>query len=199
MEFLGGQKIYLASKSPRRHEILRLAGIPFEVLDSEFEETVPSEMPVFDIARHLAEMKAAAAIDKLPEGGVLLTADSVVILKEKVFGKPRDRKEAYSMLAHLSGKIHQVITGVCLCNRDKSVSFDSTTEVFFRPLENAEINYYIDNYMPYDKAGAYGIQDWMGMTKISRIEGSFYNVMGLPVDLVFEALRGFQSKEKRVV
>lgn len=192
MELLKEKKLYLASKSPRRKQILEWAGISFEMLPIDLEETYPEDMSPFEVPRYLAREKAMAAKKFLPESGIALTADSVVILDGKLFGKPKDRKDAYRMLAHLSGKIHQVITGVCLISKDKLLIFDSTSDVFFRPLTHEEIEHYLDEYRPFDKAGSYGIQDWMGLNKISRIEGSFYNVMGLPIDLVYEALLRFE-------
>lgn len=192
MELLKEKKLYLASKSPRRKQILEWAGISFEMLPIDLDEVYPDNMSPYDVPRFLAREKAMVAQKFLPESGIALTADSVVILDGKLFGKPRDRKDAYRMLAHLSGKIHQVITGVCLISKDKQLIFDSTSDVFFRPLTHEEIEHYLDEYRPFDKAGAYGIQDWMGLNKISRIEGSFYNVMGLPIDLVYEALLRFE-------
>lgn len=192
MELLKEKQLYLASKSPRRKQILEWAGISFEMLPIDLDEVYPEDMSPYDVPRYLAREKAMVAQKFLPESGIALTADSVVILDGKLFGKPRDRKDAYRMLAHLSGKIHQVITGVCLISKDKQMIFDSTSDVFFRPLTHEEIEHYLDEYRPFDKAGAYGIQDWMGLNKISRIEGSFYNVMGLPIDLVYEALIRFE-------
>lgn len=192
MELLKEKKLYLASKSPRRKQILEWAGISFEMLPIDLDEVYPEDMSPYDVPRYLAREKAMVAQKFLPESGIALTADSVVILDGKLFGKPRDRKDAYRMLAHLSGKIHQVITGVCLISKDKQMIFDSTSDVFFRPLTHEEIEHYLEEYRPFDKAGAYGIQDWMGLNKISRIEGSFYNVMGLPIDLVYEALLRFE-------
>ena len=192
MELLKEKKLYLASKSPRRKQILEWAGISFDMLPIDLDEVYPDDMSPYDVPRHLAREKAMAAQKFLPDSGIALTADSVVILDGKLFGKPKDRKDAYRMLAHLSGKIHQVITGVCLISKEKQMIFDSTSDVFFRPLTHEEIEHYLDEYKPFDKAGAYGIQDWMGLNKISRIEGSFYNVMGLPIDLVYEALLRFE-------
>lgn len=191
MESLNGVNLYLASQSPRRRQILEWAGIPFQLLPIDVEEHYPEGMLPYEVPRYLARQKANAALKFLPPDSVALTADSVVILEGKLFGKPADRKDAYRMLAHLSGKVHQVTTGVCLISHRKHLLFDSTTDVFFRPLTHEEIEHYLDTYMPYDKAGSYGIQDWMGLNKISRIEGSFYNVMGLPIDLVYEALLRF--------
>jgi septum formation protein len=192
MDFLKNRPLYLASRSPRRRQILEWAGVPHTVIDIDISETWPEGMSPFEVPRYLAKMKAREAMPRVPKGGIVLTADSVVILGNQVFGKPTDRRDAYRMLAHLSGKVHQVVTGVCLATQDKELVFDSTTDVFFRPLTHEEIEHYLDEYKPFDRAGAYGIQDWLGLAKISRIEGSFYNVMGLPMDLVYEALAGFE-------
>jgi len=189
---LKNHTLYLASQSPRRKQILEWAGIPFQMLPVDHEETYPMSLAPYEVPRYLAHQKAESALHFLPENGIALTADSVVVLGGKLFGKPTDRKDAYRMLAHLSGKVHQVITGVCLISHEKQILFDNTTDVFFRPLTHEEIEHYLDVYLPFDKAGSYGIQDWMGLNKISRIEGSFYNVMGLPVDLVYEALLRFE-------
>mgnify|MGYP001820728598 CR=1 FL=1 len=192
MELLKEKKLFLASKSPRRSQILHWAGISYEHLPIDMEEHFPESMSPFEVPRYLARKKAETALSFLPANGIALTADSVVILNGKLFEKPHDRSDAYRMLAHLSGKVHHVITGVCLISHEKQVVFDSTTDVFFRTLTHEEIEHYLDEYKPFDKAGSYGIQDWMGLNKISRIEGSFFNVMGLPIDLVYEALLRFE-------
>ena len=181
--------LYLASKSPRRQELLRSAGIDFELIDVDVEETYPDDMTVEEIPEYLARKKAEAAIPLLKNNGLVLAADSIVILHNTVFGKPVDAVEAKKMLVLLSGHHHLVITGVFIGNHQRGISFSDFTSVWIDPMSGDEIDFYINTFAPLDKAGSYGIQDWMGWTKVSRIEGSFANVMGLPVHRVYETLK----------
>lgn len=183
--------ILLASQSPRRSQLLREAGFKFVVRPTDTPEDFPDTLPVREVAPYLAEKKARAALAVLEEDMVILAADSVVILGNSLFNKPTDREEAVAMLRQLSGQTHTVVTGVCLCTKEKSVVFAGVSEVTFAALTMPEIDYYLDTFQPYDKAGSYGIQEWIGLCKISRIEGTYSNVMGLPMDLVYQHLLEF--------
>ncbi|EMR02801.1 Maf family protein [Cesiribacter andamanensis] len=180
--------LILASNSPRRQELLRLAGIPFSVRVKPTDEHFPPDMPADEVARYLAEQKAEAFRDELQDE-LVITADTTVVLGDEVLNKPADEQEAYAMLRRLSGTRHKVITGVSLLSRSYTKSFDDCTSVYFRPLEDEEIWQYIRQYKPFDKAGSYGIQEWIGMVGIERIEGSYYNVMGLPVEKLYQHLK----------
>ena len=184
-------KILLASNSPRRHELLTMLGIDFTVRVKEVDEEFPAELKKAQIAEYLAGKKAAAYLDELHADEVLLTADTIVCLDDLVLNKPVDFSEAQAMLHSLSGRMHEVFTGVCLISSTKKEVFHDVTRVFFKNLSDDEITQYIQKYQPYDKAGAYGAQDWIGMVAIQRLEGSFYNVMGLPVHKVYAALQSF--------
>lgn len=192
MEILQDRPLILASKSPRRSQLLREANIPFQLMKLDVDETVSEDLHPFLAPEHLALRKAKAGYMSCGvEKAIVLGADSMVFLGEKIFGKPEDADDAFRMLAHLSGKTHTVITGVALVSHDKEVTFSSKTMVTIRPLDKEEIEYYIRYHQPFDKAGAYGIQDWLGHCKVSEIQGTYTNVMGLPVDLVYEGLRQF--------
>jgi septum formation protein len=183
------KRIILASRSPRRQSLLFGLGIDFEVIDSSgVTETYPASLPETEIPVYLAEKKASAFDNLLDDKTVIITADTIVCCNNAVFNKPADRDEAIRMLSILSGKEHRVISGVCIKTRDRSVSFHSVTSVCFRELALSEIIYYVDNFQPFDKAGAYGIQEWIGYIGIESIKGSYFNVMGLPVDKVYRAL-----------
>ena len=183
-------RLLLASKSPRRRQLLGELGYPVEFVTLDVDEHVPSGTPAADTAELLARRKAEACpASMIHDGDILVAADTVVVLNNKVLGKPVDRDEALAMLRSLSGNCHAVYTGVCLRTATQTHSFTEKTDVHFRQLGDEELAYYVDNYRPYDKAGAYGIQEWIGMVGISRIEGCYYNVMGLPVARVYEALR----------
>ena len=165
-------------------------GYPIDFISLDVDEHVPSGTPAADVAEMLALRKAHACPSEMIEGDtVLVSADTVVVLGDKVLGKPADRDEAFAMLRSLAGNRHSVYTGVCLRTASQTVSFTEKTDVLFRPLTDDEIAYYVDNYRPYDKAGAYGIQEWIGMVGISGIEGCYYNVMGLPVARLYEHLK----------
>lgn len=181
--------IILASKSPRRAQLLAEAGFEFTVAELDVNEDFPAEMPVEAVAEHLAQRKALAARHLIKKNEIVLTADSVVILDGVIYNKPADYDEAFRMIRALSGRQHTVITGVCLISATHEKSFSGVSQVFFAELSDAEIDHYIRTCKPFDKAGAYGVQEWIGLCKIRRIEGTYANVMGLPVDLVYETLK----------
>lgn len=186
--------IFLASKSPRRKELLQALGIEFQSKPPEVTEDWPLHLPPLEVPGYLARRKAAA-LATTEEDATIIAADTVVILNNSIMSKPKTREKAFGMLSSLSGKTHQVVTGVCIQNKENIVLFKDITFVTFRPLATWEIDYYLDNYQPYDKAGAYGIQEWMGMVGIKGIRGCYYNVMGLPVQKVYTALLKLQSGE----
>lgn len=191
-ENLNKYRILLASKSPRRRELMKMLDIPFEIADMiEVEESYPSDLPAREVPSYLAALKAAAYATVIKPGDLVVTADTVVINDGKVLGKPSDRREAAAMLRAMSGHKHTVVTGVSLTAADRQVSFDASTDVMFASLTDEEINYYVAEYSPMDKAGAYGIQEWIGAAAVIGIEGSFYNVMGLPVHQLYRHLRAF--------
>lgn len=188
---LFNKKIVLASQSPRRRELLKQAGIPFEVRPVEVDESFPPSLPASEVAGYLAEKKAMAAQHLVGPGEILLTADSIVALDQQIFGKPVDAADAARILRALSGKTHQVYTGVCLWTPEKKRVFTGISNVHFGVLQEEEIEFYIRKYQPFDKAGAYAIQEWIGLCKVDRIEGTFSNIMGLPMELVYTELRLF--------
>ena len=179
--------LILASSSPRRHYLMKEAGFTFTVEKPDVEETFPDDMPVDQVARYLAEKKAEYFRPTLQEQ-IIVTADTVVILNDHILNKPADRMDAIAMLTRLSGQTHQVITGVCILTKEKEVSFEDVTDVTFKALTEKEIVHYVDHYQPFDKAGAYGAQDWIGLVAIEKIVGSYFNVMGLPVHKVYDRL-----------
>ena len=185
-------EIVLASNSPRRKELLAGLDLDFQVrVISGIDESYPESLQAMEIPLHIARVKANAYQPTLGERELLITADTIVWTAEGVLGKPKDREDACQMLRLLSGKTHQVITGVCLLSKDKNVSFSVRSEVSFSVLSEEEITYYIDKYRPYDKAGSYGIQEWIGYVGVEAIHGSFYNVMGLPVQRLYKELKQF--------
>ncbi len=192
---LQGYKIVLGSNSPRRKELLAGLDIPFEVkVIADIDESYPDSLPLADVPLYLARKKAEAYVEHLAEDELLITADTVVIAydpDEYILGKPADRDEAIGMLRNLSGKKHDVVTGVCLMTLDKTYAFAVTSTVTFAHLEEREIIYYVDKYNPLDKAGSYGIQEWIGFIGVAALEGSFYNVMGLPVQRLYQELKKF--------
>lgn len=181
-------RLLLASKSPRRRELLGQLAIPLTIVDVDVDEKVSGELPAGQVAEMLARLKADGYRVVIAADEVLVTADTVVVLGNQVLGKPHSHEEAAKMLHSLSGRVHQVYTGVCLRSAQRSVAFTERTDVHFRQMSDSEIEYYIDHYKPYDKAGAYGIQEWIGMVGIERIEGCYYNVMGLPVARLYREL-----------
>ncbi len=191
-DHLRNYHIFLASRSPRRHSLLSQAGIPFEVwLKEEVPENYPPELSPSEVAVFLAKLKAETYIHELGISDILITADTLVVLGQQILGKPAGRDEAIKMLNDLSGKPHEVITGVCLTSKDRESVFTSSTIVWFDHLEQAEIEEYVDEFNPYDKAGSYGIQEWIGYMGIHRIEGSYFNVMGLPIQRLYKELQSF--------
>jgi septum formation protein len=182
--------IVLASSSPRRQYLMKEAGFNFTVEKPDVEESFPAEMPIDQVAKYLAAKKAEYFRLNI-KNEIVVTADTVVILFNKIMNKPADRAEAIHMLTELSGRTHLVMTGVCIISKEREESFDDTTEVTFQSLTKSEIEFYVDNYKPFDKAGAYGAQDWIGMTAIKRINGSYFNVMGLPIHKVYEHLKSW--------
>jgi len=181
------KKIILASKSPRRQMILTEAGIDFTVKPVNILEDYLVNLPVDEVAQHIAEQKAKQ-FPYLKENEIVIAADTTVIINDVILGKPADAEEAKEMLSSLSGKSHHVTTGVCVKTKHQMESFSDTTWVQVKSLTDKEIEYYIENYQPYDKAGAYGIQEWIGMIGIPRIEGSYFTVMGLPIHMLYNVL-----------
>ncbi len=184
----------LASQSPRRKQLLTWADLQFDVIVSAADEDFPATMDIQEVPIHIAKNKALAVQEKIKneftehKGKWVIAADTIVVLGNEMIGKPVDRSDAIAILQKLSGKTHRVITGVYLINGTETRSFSETTMVHFHPLTDLQIQYYIDQYQPYDKAGAYGIQDWIGVVGIKGIEGDFYNVMGLPVSKLLSYL-----------
>lgn len=186
-----GFEIILASKSPRRQQLLADLGLQFTVQSMDVAEEFPEGLAMSEIPVFLAELKAEAFRPHLQTNQLVIAADTIVWLDGQVLGKPVDYDDGFRMLSGLSGKKHQVVTGVCLLSTEKKVSFYAITDVWFKELSDSEIEFYLQNYKPYDKAGAYGIQEWIGYVAIHRIEGSFFNVMGLPVQSLYEHLKNF--------
>lgn len=194
-EKLDNYELILGSRSPRRRELIANCGLKFTLADSyEVEELYPPTLGATDVPLFLSQLKSKAYPVALTERQILITADTVVILGDKVLGKPTDRSNAVEILSALSGQSHSVVTGVTLRGVTKSHSFSVETKVWFRALTVEEIEYYVDTFRPYDKAGAYGIQEWIGYVAIERIEGSFYNVMGLPIQQLYKNLNIFISE-----
>lgn len=193
MQFLESLKsfdIILASQSPRRRDLLAQTGIPFRVLVKPISEEFPADLTPQEVALRLSRHKALAFTEELKlDKTVVITADTIVVADGQIINKPGDHDHAVHMLRSLSGKDHEVITGVCIRHREKEKSFFETTRVFFRVLKEEEIQYYVINFKPFDKAGAYGIQEWIGHVGIHHIEGSYPNVVGLPVERVYAELR----------
>jgi septum formation protein len=191
------QKIILASQSPRRKQLLEWAEVPFDVLVKNTDESYPADMPVEEVPVFIARNKALAIKQLIKEQQqnipVILAADTVVVLNETIIGKPANREDAINILLSLSGKTHRVITGVVILSPAGETAFADITEVTFYPLTEQQVIFYIDKYKPYDKAGAYAIQEWIGVTGIKAINGDFYNVMGLPVSKVVQALQGLEK------
>jgi septum formation protein len=187
-EQLKGYTLILASGSPRRKMLLEQMNIPFTVQEVDVEEVFPPDLNGPDIPEYLARLKAGAAMGRLGEKDILLTADTIVWHEQQLLGKPADKSDAKAMLRRLSGGWHEVITAVCTTTTAKQLCATETTRVKFRELKEAELNYYVDTYRPFDKAGAYGIQEWIGLVGIEEIQGSYLNVVGLPTHRVCELL-----------
>jgi septum formation protein len=192
LEHLNGYRIFLGSRSPRRQKLLTQLGLPYQVW---LKEEVPEEYPVGlspdEVALFLARLKAKPYADELAGSDILITADTIVVVDEKILGKPTDREDAISMLSNLSNRPHEVISGVCLTSAVKESAFIASTRVWFDRLDPSEIREYVDEFKPFDKAGAYGIQEWIGFIGIHRIEGSYFNVMGLPIQRLYKELQRF--------
>ncbi len=186
-------KIILASQSPRRKQLLQWAEVDFEIIVKDTDESYPQTLSPNDVALHIAKNKATAI--KILQGDAIpiLSADTIVVYENEIIGKPNGKQHAVEILTRLSGKMHRVITGVCILYKGKEILFYDVTEVTFNELTNEQINYYIDKYKPYDKAGAYAIQEWIGVIGIKSINGDFYNVMGLPVSRVVKELYKLNS------
>ncbi len=181
-------KVILASQSPRRKQLLEWAEIPFDIIVKETDESYPQNLSTADIAVHIARNKALAVRSDTDPSLPVLAADTIVVLDDHIIGKPKDREDAVKILNRLSGRKHLVITGVVILYKQNEVAFADTSEVLFHHLTEMQIEYYVDNYKPYDKAGAYAIQEWIGVVGIKSVNGDFYNVMGLPVSRVVQEL-----------
>lgn len=186
------QKIILASKSPRRKQLLQWAEVPFEIITSDTDETFPADISANEAAVHIAKNKALAVKKMQGDSIAILAADTIVVLDKKIICKPADKEDAVKILSGLSGKKHLVITGVCILFNKKEIAFADVTEVEFHDLTLEQINFYVEKYKPFDKAGAYAIQEWIGVVGIKSISGDFYNVMGLPVSRVVKELNKIQ-------
>lgn len=185
-------KLILGSKSPRRIQLIRELGFEAEICSKEVDELYPEDLDHRDVPAFLAQLKSEAMSDAIRKDEILVTADTVVLCDGRILGKPINEEAAIAMLSMLSGKMHHVITGVCLRNMEKVRVFSVTTKVYFSPLDEEMIRYYVARYKPLDKAGSYGIQEWIGYVGIEKIEGCFYNVMGLPLHQLYQELKHFQ-------
>jgi septum formation protein len=192
LEKIKNYHLILATQSPRRHFLMKEAGFEFETIIPEgIEEKYPETLKKEEIPIYLAELKASFFDGKLKKNDILITADTIVYLDNNVLGKPVDRADAIDMLTKLSGRSHDVYTGVCFLSSNKKHSFSAISTVYFRVFSENEIHYYVDKYKPFDKAGAYGAQEWIGYVGIEHIEGSYFNVMGLPIQKLYEELEKF--------
>ena len=191
MDVLNGKKLILGSSSPRRQELLKGLDIPFETRVYEIEEKYPPDLSNQQIPEFLARLKATAFKNKLDENEVVITSDTIVVLNNKLLLKPKNKTQALKMLQQLSDGMHQVFTAVCVTSNNKQVCFTENSKVYFKKLDKEEIDYYIEKYHPYDKAGGYGIQDWIGYIAIMKIEGSYNTIMGLPTHKLYDVLKGF--------
>jgi septum formation protein len=186
------KKLILGSKSPRRQALIGELGLPVEIRTEEVEEIYPDSLAPEDVPEYLAKLKAQPLVKTINDDEILVTSDTIVILDGAVIGKPKDRNHSIQMLRNLSGKTHTVITGVNLATKTKTHNFSSHTKVFFSELTEDEIVHYVDEHQPFDKAGSYGIQEWLGYIGVSKIEGCYYNVMGLPLHDLYKALKTFE-------
>lgn len=188
---MDGKQIILASKSPRRVELMKMAGLTFKIVTKDVDETHPDGLLSHEVPLQLAIKKARALKGEITANDIVVGADTVVILNGKIYEKPKDRADAIAMLGDLSGHMHEVVTGVCLYSEGKEISFSETTKVFFNPLTEEDIVYYVDTYKPFDKAGSYACQEWIGAIGIRKFEGDYFNVVGLPVNRVYLELKNF--------
>jgi len=199
MEYFNGYRLILASRSPRRQQLMKELGLSFDILEKDFDESYPDHLKGKDIALYLSERKAGSLSSEIRSGEIIITADTIVWCDNQLLGKPDGRDEAVKMIRQLSSNTHEVITGVSLLSRKQTSSFAEVTLVTFDALTDEEIEYYVDKYKPYDKAGAYGIQEWIGLAACSRIEGSYFNVVGLPVQRLYRKLSEFIVTERGMV
>lgn len=183
--------ITLGSQSPRREELLRGLDIDFKIRVADIVEDFPNDLPIPEIAEYIAKKKLNALKKSGDADELIICCDTIVVLNNEILGKPQDRNEAEEMLHKLSGKCHSVISGVAMSDSNKEITFSDETKVTFKPLTQNEIDYYLDNYEPYDKAGSYGVQEWIGMMGITKMEGSYFTVMGLPIHLVYKELKNW--------
>lgn len=190
---LANYSIILASGSPRRQQFFKDLDLDFEIRLKEIEEIYPPELKAGQITNYLAELKANAFEGELNDNEILITSDTIVWHKDKALGKPKDKEDAFSILKSLSNATHEVITSVCFKTKNKTELISEITKVTFNPLTDAVIDYYLEHYKPYDKAGAYGIQEWIGFIGVAKVEGSYTNVMGMPTDKVFEYLNNLDK------
>ena len=193
---LKNRTIILASASPRRKKLLSLMDIPFLCVIGDNEEVIPEGVTPYDAVMAISKQKSDAIVKDIDVNDIVITADTVVFLKGQILGKPKDKDEEKAMLVTLSDSYHEVITGVTIADKKSYDTFYSVTKVWIRKIENDEIDYYVTKYNPIDKAGAYGIQEWIGAVGIERIEGSYYNVMGLPTEKVYSHLKQFIDKDR---
>lgn len=191
LENLADYNIILASQSPRRKELLSGLDIPFTVEVLDVDESFPEELKGEEIPIYLAELKANAFKSRMQDNSLIITADTIVWLEDKMLGKPKDLDDAKSMLRSLSGKTHEVFTGVCIMSKAKQKSFCAVSHVRFAVLSEEEIDYYLSKYKPLDKAGSYGVQEWIGYVAVEHIDGSYFNVMGLPIHRLYEELKAW--------
>lgn len=188
---LKGYKLILASQSPRRRELLKGLDVEFSTCTVDADESFPARLKGADAVQYICKAKANAYKPQLAENTIAITADTVVILDDKIIGKPKSHEEAFSMIRSLSGRVHEVITAVCIFSKEKCKEFYASTEVHFSEIADEEIEYYINKYKPFDKAGSYGVQEWIGYIGIEKIVGSYFNVMGLPVKRLYDELKTF--------
>ena len=188
---LKGYNLVLASQSPRRRELLKGLDLEFTTCSVDADESFPAELKGADAVQYICKAKADAYRPQLNDNTIAITADTVVILDDKIIGKPKSHEEAFSMIRSLSGHVHEVITAVCIFSKEKCEEFYASTEVHFSEIADEEIEYYINKYKPFDKAGSYGVQEWIGYIGIEKIVGSYFNVMGLPVKRLYDELKTF--------
>ncbi len=194
--FLFMKSVVLASQSPRRRQLLEWAEIDFEVIVQDTDESYPDGLTPAEIAQHIARQKALAVTSIVDKERIIIAADTIVVLNNRIIGKPKSKEEAISTLRDLSGRQHQVITGVVIRKGEQEWSFADVTDVYFHTITNEQIEFYVEKYQPYDKAGAYAIQEWIGVVGIQSVKGDFYNVMGLPVSRVVQVLQQISSGVK---
>lgn len=192
-KILKGKEVILASQSPRRKELLQGLNLKFRTMSMAVDETYPHDMPANEVAGYLAQKKAVAYSSELKKNSIIITADTIVIVEDVILEKPENEQEAADMLTQLSGKVHEVMTGVCVKSLTKTKCFTVSTKVHFKALTVEEIFYYVHQYKPFDKAGSYGIQEWIGYIGVNSIEGSYFNVMGLPVFELNEVLMSWNN------